>query len=103
MECTLSNFTDDTELAVFDVVVLQQFDRLVRLTERNLMKFSEGPCKALHLENNPVCQHRLGRGFLVGTQHCRESSRCPGTGVEHKPALRSHSRGDQQQPGLQWH
>lgn len=29
MECTLSNFTDDTELAVFDVVVLQQFDRLV--------------------------------------------------------------------------
>lgn len=29
MECTLSNFTHDTELAVFDVVVLQQFDRLV--------------------------------------------------------------------------
>jgi len=78
-ECTLSNFADDTKLGgVVDTpegCAAIQGD-LESWAERNLMKFSKGKCKVLHLgRNNPMHQYRLGVDLL---QLCREGPGCPG-------------------------
>ncbi|PKU28237.1 rna-directed dna polymerase from mobile element jockey-like [Limosa lapponica baueri] len=71
MECRLSKFADDTKLGgVADTpegcaTIERDLDRLESRAERNLMKFIEGKCRALHLgRNNPLHQYRLGADLL---------------------------------------
>ncbi|PKU42679.1 reverse hypothetical protein [Limosa lapponica baueri] len=79
MECTLSNFADDTKLGgVADApegcaAIQQDLDRLERWAERDLMKFNKGKCGVLHLgRNNPVHHYRLGVALLESSSAERD-------------------------------
>ncbi|GAB0203114.1 mitochondrial enolase superfamily member 1 [Grus japonensis] len=70
-EGTLSKFVDNTELRGVAktpqgcAAIQQDLDRLENWAERNLMKFSKGKCRVLHLgKNNPRHQYKLGAGLL---------------------------------------
>jgi len=48
-------------------------DRLERWAEGNLMKFSQGECRVLHLgRNNPRHQYRLGADLLESSSAERD-------------------------------
>ncbi|GAB0184040.1 mitochondrial enolase superfamily member 1 [Grus japonensis] len=70
-ECTLTKFADDTKLGGVAntpegcTAIQRDLDRLESCVERNLVKFSKGKCRVLHLgRNNPKHQYRLGVDLL---------------------------------------
>jgi len=71
LECTVSNFADDTKLGgVVDTpagcaAIQHDLDRLESWVGRNLMKFNKSKCRVLHLgRNNPMHQYRFGVDLL---------------------------------------
>jgi len=55
--------------------ILHDLDWLENWAERNLMRFSTGKSRVLHLgRNNPMCQYRLGVGLLESSSAERDLS-----------------------------
>ena len=71
LECTLSQFANDTKLGgVVDTLagcaaIQPDLDRLESWAERNLMRFNKGQYRLLHLgRNNAMHEYRLGADLL---------------------------------------
>jgi len=78
-ECTLSSFANDTKLGgVVNTpegcaAIQRDLFRLQSWAQRNLMKFSIGKCRVLHLgRNNPMHQYRLGADLLESSSAERD-------------------------------
>ena len=74
LECSLSQFADDTELrGVVDTpagcaALQRDLDRLESWAERNLLRLNKGKGRVLHLgRNNPMHQYKLGGDLLECT------------------------------------
>ena len=88
-ECPLGRFADDTELGAGAdtpagcAAIQRDLDRLESWVGRNLMKFSRGKCRVLHLgRDNPTQQHRLGltcwkAALRRRAWECWSTARCP--------------------------
>jgi len=79
LECNLSKFANDTKLGgVVDTpegcaAIQSDLDRLKSWAERNVMRFSKGKCRVLHLgRNNPMHQHRLEADLLESSSAERD-------------------------------
>ena len=105
-ECTLSKFADNTNLGgVADTpegcaAIQWDLGRLEGRTKRNLMKFSKGKCRVLHLgRNNPKHQYRLG-GDLLESSSAESPGSPGGHQADHESAMCPCGQEGQRYPGL---
>ena len=92
-ECTLSKFPDDVKLGrVADTsevhaAIQRDLNRLEKRADRNLMKFNNRKCKALHLGRNNTMHECVQGATQLESSFAKKDLKVPVDQIENRPAM----------------